>query len=84
MEILSHAETPGLGDKITEGWFKELFKGKNLDNIDWRVKKDGGGFDQITGATISPRAVVGAIHRGLEFFREHREEILAAAGGDQP
>ncbi len=84
MEILSHAETPGLGDKITEAWFKELFKGKNLDNIDWRVKKDGGGFDQITGATISPRAVVGAIHKGLEFFREHRAEILATSGGEQP
>lgn len=82
MEILSHAETPGLGDKITLPWFKDLFKGKSLDNADWRVKKDGGEFDQITGATISPRAVVGAIRRGLEFFREHQDEILGESGGD--
>ena len=81
VEILSHAETPGLGDKITEPWFKQMFKGKTLDNADWRVKKDGGEFDQITGATISPRAVVGAIHRGLEFFKTHKDQVLAASGG---
>ncbi len=78
IEILSHAETPGLGAKIVEPWFKEQFKGKGLDNADWRVKKDGGDFDQITGATISPRAVVGAIRSGLEFYRAHRQEIVAA------
>jgi len=77
VEILSHAETPGLGSKIAEPWFKEQFRGKTLQNADWRVKKDGGGFDQITGATISPRAVVGAIRGGLEFFAGHRAEILA-------
>ncbi len=76
IEILSHAETPGLGDKIEEGWFKEQFKQKNLDNADWRVKKDGGEFDQITGATISPRAIVGAVKDGLEFYRDHRQEIV--------
>ena len=76
IEILSHAETPGLGDKIEEGWFKDQFKQKNLDNIDWRVKKDGGEFDQITGATISPRAIVKAVKGGLEFYREHRQEIV--------
>lgn len=80
IEILNHAETPGLGDKIEEPWFKELFKGKSLGNADWRVKKDGGDFDQITGATISPRAVVGAVRRGLEFFKAHRDEIMAPSG----
>jgi len=76
IEILNHAETPGLGDKITRDGFKDQFKQKNLDNADWRVKKDGGAFDQITGATISPRAVVGAVRGGLEFYREHRQEIV--------
>jgi electron transport complex protein RnfG len=76
IEILSHAETPGLGDKIEEGWFKDQFKQKNLDNIDWRVKKDGGAFDQITGATISPRAIVRAVKDGLEFYRDHRQEVV--------
>ena len=76
IEILTCAETPGLGSRIQEGWFKDQFKGKNLSDADWRVKKDGGDFDQITGATISPRAVVGAIRRGLEFFRNHQAEIV--------
>ena len=81
IEILSHSETPGLGDKITFPAFKGIFIGKNLENADWRVKKDGGEFDQITGATISPRAVVGAVHKGLEFFRDHRAEIFAESEG---
>ncbi len=83
LEILSHAETPGLGDKITRDEFKEQFDGKQLDGIDWRVKKDGGDFDQITGATISPRAVVKAVHQGLLFYQEHQAETLSAAGGTQ-
>ncbi len=77
IEILTHAETPGLGSKISESGFKDQFKGRSLDNVDWRVKKDGGEFDQITGATISPRAVVGAVKKGLEFYREHKAEITA-------
>ena len=84
IEILSHAETPGLGDKITLPSFKANFAGKNLGNTDWRVKKDGGEFDQITGATISPRAVVGAVRKGLEFYRDHRVEVLAENQGDKP
>jgi electron transport complex protein RnfG len=75
--ILKHAETPGLGDKIARPEFTGRFLGKALGSADWRVKKDGGDFDQLTGATISPRAVVGAIRGGLEFFRDHREEIVA-------
>lgn len=81
--ILSHAETPGLGDKITEPWFKKMFRDKGLDNADWRVKKDGGDFDQITGATISPRAVVGAVKKGLEFYRSHQQQIIAPQGATQ-
>ena len=77
--ILKHAETPGLGDKIARPDFTGRFIGKALGSADWRVKKDGGDFDQLTGATISPRAVVGALRAGLEFFRDHREEIVAEA-----
>ncbi|MDT8420199.1 MAG: RnfABCDGE type electron transport complex subunit G [Desulfuromonadales bacterium] len=80
IEILAHAETPGLGSKIEDPLFKDIFKGKSLDNADWRVKKDGGEFDQITGATISPRAIVGAVKKGLEFYRENRQKILAEGG----
>lgn len=80
IEILSHAETPGLGDKITLPEFKQQFRDKNLNNVDWRVKKDGGEFDQITGATISPRAVVKAVHSGLSFYQEHSDDV----SGEQP
>jgi len=82
IEILAHAETPGLGAKIVEPAFKNQFQGKSLENADWRVKKDGGQFDQITGATISPRAIVTAVKQGLEFYRQHQAEITA--GGAQP
>lgn len=84
IEILTHAETPGLGDKIAHDWFKDQFKGKTLDNADWRVKKDGGQFDQITGATISPRAVVRAVSGGLTFYRDHKNEVLKVQGGNEP
>jgi electron transport complex protein RnfG len=81
IEILSHNETPGLGDKIAFPEYKKTFAGKNLDNADWRVKKDGGEFDQITGATISPRAVVGAVRKGLEFYRDNKAEVIAGSQG---
>jgi electron transport complex protein RnfG len=80
IEILAHAETPGLGSIITDQWFKDLFRDRGLDNTDWRVKKDGGEIDQITGATISPRAIVGAVKRGLDFFHQHRQQIITAQG----
>ena len=82
IEILAQTETPGLGTKITEAGFKRQFLGKGLDNTDWRVKKDGGVFDQITGATISPRAVVAAVSDGLEFYRKNRVEVVSTGGGE--
>lgn len=75
--ILSHQETPGLGDKIERnksGWL-EQFDGLSLDNTleeSWKVKKDGGQFDALTGATITPRAVVTAIHKSLKFFSRNK------------
>jgi electron transport complex protein RnfG len=80
VEVISHAETPGLGSKITELQFLDLFPGRNLENTRWAVKKDGGDIDQITGATISPRAVVEAIYAGLEDFSANRGDILDRAG----
>lgn len=72
VRILRHKETPGLGDKIElkkHQWILN-FNGKSLTVPvleDWKVKKDGGVFDQFAGATITPRAVVGQIKRVLEF-----------------
>ena len=81
VRVLSHAETPGLGDKIETAksdWILS-FDGKSIGNpaVDqWKVKKDGGIFDQFSGATITPRAVVGATRRTLEYFNAHRDEIF--------
>jgi len=71
IEIISQRETPGLGNKILqEGWRGE-FKGRSLeDGTKLAVKKDGGEIDQFSGATISPRAVVSAVKRGLEIYRK--------------
>ncbi len=63
--ILKHAETPGLGAKIVEKSFTDQFVGKSLAKFKISVKKDGGDIDQITGATISPRAVCLAVRHGL-------------------
>ncbi|UCF05682.1 MAG: RnfABCDGE type electron transport complex subunit G [bacterium] len=77
IEILKHAETPGLGAKIESQSFRDRYKGKSLTNPEqWDVVKDGGTFKQITGATISSRAVTHAIARGLELFEERRADIL--------
>lgn len=77
VRIISHRETPGLGDPIELGrsdWILG-FTVKSLDNPEphgWKVKKDGGEFDQFTGATISPRAVVRAVFNSLEYFEIHK------------
>jgi len=63
--VLKHCETPGLGAKIVEKWFTDQFKGKSLGASKIYVKKDGGDIDQITGATITPRAVCLAVRQGL-------------------
>lgn len=81
VRTLQHQETPGLGDAIEANksdWIF-AFNGHSLDNLDeneWRVQRDGGSFDQFTGATITPRAVVGAVHRSLIYFRTERPKLL--------
>ena len=77
VRITDHRETPGLGDGIVhnQAWI-DAFAGKGLQHTKWAVKKDGGDFDQFTGATITPRAVVRAVHAGLIFFAENREALL--------
>ncbi|KAB2928236.1 MAG: electron transport complex subunit RsxG [Candidatus Contendobacter sp.] len=82
--VISHNETPGLGDKIElskSDWILS-FTGRSLNDPQpdqWAVKKDGGAFDQFTGATITPRAVVKAVKAGLEFFAAHRALLLDEA-----
>lgn len=77
VRVINHSETPGLGDKIeprVSSWIFE-FDGKSLINSSsgpWQVKKEGGDFDQFTGATITPRAVVKGVYQALLFFEENR------------
>jgi len=83
VRVLSHRETPGLGDLIDErrsDWIRS-FAGRSLGSpaqARWRVRKDGGDFDQFTGATVTPRAVVAAVLNALLYFDAHREALFAA------
>jgi electron transport complex protein RnfG len=83
VRVVAQHETPGLGDGIDEqhsNWIYQ-FDGRSLDNPGeqgWAVRKDGGSFDQLTGATISPRAVVKAVHASLLYYRAHREQLFNA------
>lgn len=86
VRVIQHKETPGLGDKIEPAkadWihdFERKFLGDPpLDK--WAVKKDGGVFDQFSGATITPRAVVKSVKGGLEFFARERARLLDEATG---
>jgi electron transport complex protein RnfG len=83
VRVLAHKETPGLGDKIEvkKGPWIERFTGLSIGNPPierWKVKKDGGDFDQFAGATITPRGVMAAIRGGLEFFAEHKSQLTKA------
>ena len=82
VRVISHKETPGLGDAIDiekSDWVTN-FDGRSLSNPEekqWRVKKDGGDFDQLTGATITPRAIVKMVKKTLKYFRENRASVFA-------
>ena len=81
VRVISHKETPGLGDYIEIARSKWItgFDGKSLDDpkdSDWKVKKDGGQFDYMAGATVTPRAVVKAVHKALQYFAQHRDEMF--------
>lgn len=82
VRTLSHQETPGLGDKIElrKADWVTTFVGKVLQSEDdkqWQVQKDGGDFDQFTGATITPRAYVKAVKRAVWYFTQHQADIFS-------
>ncbi|UCE89931.1 MAG: electron transport complex subunit RsxG [Pseudomonadota bacterium] len=90
VRVTAHRETPGLGDAIETSrsdWILG-FDDKSLDNPrprGWRVKRDGGEFDQFTGATVTPRAIVRAVFNTLRYFESNREAMFAPAqGGQEP
>lgn len=81
VRVISHKETPGLGDYIEiakNNWIAG-FNDTSLEqpkDSGWKVKKDGGQFDYMAGATITPRAVVKAVHKALQYFAQHRDELF--------
>ncbi len=83
VRVVAHKETPGLGDYIElpkNPWIKG-FDGKSREmyaDADWKVKKDGGKFDYMTGATITPRAIVKAVNKALIYFANNRDKLFAA------
>ena len=87
VRVVKHQETPGLGDVVSishSDWILG-FDNKSLSNPDskhWKVKRDGGIFDQFTGATITPRAVVNAVHDALLYY-EKNQEMLFSVDTDQ-
>lgn len=89
LRILEHSETPGLGDKIDEDksdWVQQ-FRGRSLGDPaigGWRIRRDGGEFDQLTGATVTPRAVVQAVRETLVYFSENTERVFAMPQSDAP
>ena len=87
VRVVEHRETPGLGDKVDlkkSDWILS-FNGKSLVNPQasgWKVKKEGGDYDQFTGATITPRAVVNQVLKTLQYFEDDRERLLQIAAAN--
>jgi len=82
IHVLEHRETPGLGDRVESGksdWVKQ-FDGRSLldpEPSGWRIKGDGGQFDQLTGASVTPRAIIKAVKETLLYFDLNTDEIFA-------
>lgn len=82
VRVITHKETPGLGDKIDikkSPWILS-FDNRSLTNTplaQWQVRKQGGDFDQFTGATITPRAVIHAVRDALQYFAIYQHQLLA-------
>ncbi len=81
VRVTEHKETPGLGDKIDREkseWIEQFNKRslKNSPAAMWKVKKDGGDFDALTGATITPRAIINAVYKALGYYQHHTDVLF--------
>lgn len=81
VRAIAQQETPGLGDRVdaAKSTWTQIFSGKSLDDPDaknWAVTRDGGAFDQMTGATVTSRAVVNAVRDAALYFEQHHAEIF--------
>jgi electron transport complex protein RnfG len=88
VHVLSHRETPGLGDQVESSksdWVRQ-FDGRSLGDpavAEWRIERDGGAFDQLTGASVTPRAIVKALRQTLEYHAVHADAVFAAPADDE-
>ncbi|MGE5028082.1 MAG: electron transport complex subunit RsxG [Betaproteobacteria bacterium] len=88
VRVITHNETPGLGDyiEIAKSRWIRTFEAKSLANYadqDWKVKKDGGKFEHMAGATVTPRAVVKAVHKSLQYFARNADKIFSLPADNQ-
>ena len=89
IHVLEHRETPGLGDLVETSktdWSRQ-FQGRSVGDpvaAGWAIRRDGGTFDQLTGASVTPRAIVKAVYETLEYFAEHREALFAMPADVRP
>ncbi len=83
VRVIIHKETPGLGDYIEiekSQWIKN-FDLKSLGKMtekEWAVKKDGGSFDYVSGATITSRAVIKSTYKSLLYVKENKKRLFAS------
>ena len=88
VRVTQHKETPGLGDYIepkkdknkARPWITQFdgLKPEAIDARDWKVKKDGGRFDSVAGATVTPRAIIKAVGKAAAYVAENRERLFAS------
>jgi electron transport complex protein RnfG len=88
VHVLTHRETPGLGDRVETAksdWVRQ-FDGRSLGNPraeEWKIRRDGGEFDQLTGASVTPRAIVKAVRETLQYYEANGTSIFAAVADDE-
>jgi electron transport complex protein RnfG len=88
VRVLEHKETPGLGDRIetTKSDWVLQFDGHSLrdpEPANWAIKGDGGQFDQLSGASVTPRSIIKAIMETLTWFEANRVGVFAAIAENQ-
>lgn len=84
VRVVRHQETPGLGDGVElrqSDWIHQFAQlpAASLGDNDWQLRKYGGQFEQLTGATITAAAVLDAVQRSVDYFQNHRQQLLDAA-----
>lgn len=94
VRVIEHRETPGLGDRIEAGKSDWILRFRGLQSApsltdkpltgEWVLKRDGGSFDQITGATVTSRAVLNSVRNAVLYFAAHRQDIFSADDDRQP